>query len=210
MLTELKTKDTRISMDRVCVIGRDDVPQLIRLQGGEDLNLTFVVLPGTDARLSMEIDLDGPDCRVDIAGVYLCRESEDVAINIVMRHNSGRCESHQLFKGIAGGKAKASFDGLIYVADGAAGTRAFQENHTILLSGEARVEARPQLEIYNDDVECSHGATSGSLNADELFYMRSRGIPEEQALQLQKIAFIAPVLRRLPEELVNEIYENLP
>ena len=71
------------------------------------------------------------------------------------------------------------------------------------------MEARPQLEIYADDVICSHGCTSGFLNAEEEFYMRSRGIPEEVALQLQKLAFLAPVMQRLPEDLRQELYESI-
>ena len=70
-------------------------------------------------------------------------------------------------------------------------------------------ESRPQLEIYADDVQCSHGATTGYLNPDELFYLRSRGIPEPEARRLQMIAFLAPVLSRLPEELIEEIHAGL-
>ena len=71
------------------------------------------------------------------------------------------------------------------------------------------MESRPQLEIYADDVQCSHGATTGYLNPDELFYLRSRGIPEPEARRLQMIAFLAPVLNRLPEELIEEIHAGL-
>ena len=115
----------------------------------------------------------------------------------------------QLFKGIVGGTARAGFDGLIYVAPDAQKTQAFQENHTLLLSDTARTESRPQLEIYADDVQCSHGATTGYLNPDELFYLRSRGIPEAEARQLQMQAFLAPVVRRLPDALAEEIHASL-
>ena len=81
--------------------------------------------------------------------------------------------------------------------------------HSILLSDKAFVEACPQLEVYADDVECSHGTTSGYLNADEQFYMRSRGISEQEARRLQMISFISPVASRLPEELQKEIYDAL-
>ena len=87
--------------------------------------------------------------------------------------------------------------------------KARQESRSILLDSGAFVESRPQLEIYADDVECSHGCTSGFLSEEELFYMRSRGIPEKEARHLQKIAFLAPVLRRLPEDLVKEVYDSL-
>ena len=192
-------------MDKVFVIGRDEVPQITHLGEGESLRWTLVVLPGVSADLKLEIDLDGPGCDVDLAGLYLCPTDENVTLDVLVRHNSGGCVSRQLFKGIVGGTAHTSFDGLIYVARDAQKTKAFQENHNILLSDTAVAGSRPQLEIYADDVECSHGATAGFLNADELFYMRSRGIPEAEARRLQMISFLAPVLSRLPEDLQDDI-----
>lgn len=185
------------------------MPSFVRLDAGETLRWTLVVLPGTSATLSVEVDLDGPGAALDIAGLYLCPEAENVSINVLVKHNSGECRSRQLFKGIVGGKSRAEFDGLIYVRQDAQKTKAYQENRTILLSGDARAESRPQLEIYADDVECSHGSTTGFLNEEELFYMRSRGIPEEEARRLQMISFLAPVAERLPEKLKEEVYDSL-
>ncbi len=194
---------------RVYVFGRDSVPQYLRLEAGEELMMTLVMLPGTDLRIPLEVDLVGPGASLDLAGVYLCPEAEHVDLRVLVRHTSAGCHSRQLFKGIVGGTADAAFDGLIYVARDAQQTQAYQENHTLLLSETARVESRPQLEIYADDVQCSHGATTGYLNPDELFYLRSRGIPEPEARRLQMIAFLAPVLNRLPEELIEEIHAGL-
>ena len=183
--------------DGIYILGRDAVPSFVRLGAGESLRWTLVVLPGTSCDLHVEIDLDGPGAEADLAGLYVCKADEKVRLDILVKHNSGGCTSRQLFKGIAGGTSEADFDGLIYVREGAQKTKAYQENHTILLTDTARVETRPQLEIYADDVECSHGATTGFLNVDELFYMRSRGIPEAEA-------------RRLPDELKNDyIYATL-
>ena len=194
---------------RVYVFGRDSVPQYLRLEAGEELMMTLVMLPGTNLRIPLEVDLVGPGASLDLAGVYLCPDAEHVDLRVLVRHTSGGCHSRQLFKGIVGGPADAAFDGLIYVARDAQQTQAYQENHTLLLSATARVESRPQLEIYADDVQCSHGATTGYLNPDELFYLRSRGIPEAEARRLQMIAFLAPVLNRLPEELIEEIHARL-
>lgn len=196
-------------MDKVYIIGRDSLPSLIRLDAGEKLRMTLVAMPGVSAELQLEIDIDGPDCELDLAGIYLCNSDEDLKLHVLVRHNSGGSLSRQVFKGIVGAQAKALFDGLIYVAQDAQRTKAYQENHTILLDRTARVESLPQLEIYADDVECCHGCTSGFLNADEQFYMRSRGIPEEEAKHLQKIAFLAPVASRLPEALAQEIYDSI-
>ncbi len=196
-------------MDKVYVIGRDAIPQFLRLEAGEQLRMTFVALPGTTARLALEVEIAGPGCDVDIAGAYVCSGSDDLRMNLLVRHGVGGSTSRQLFKGLAGGEARVEFDGLIYIAPEAQKTEAHQESHSILLSPSAKVEARPQLEIYADDVICSHGCTSGFLNAEEEFYMRSRGIPEEVARRLQKLAFLAPVMRRLPEDLSLELYESI-
>ncbi len=190
---------------RIYIIGKDEIPAEVSLKENEKLDWTLVCLPGTSADVQIGISLDGPGAEVELAGLYLCKSDEKVTLDVNVRHNSGGCTSRQLFKGIVGGSANASFDGLIYVAHGAQKTKAYQENHSILLSATAKAESRPQLEIYADDVECSHGATTGFLGEDELFYMRSRGIPEKDARKLQIISFLAPVLERLPEELRDAV-----
>lgn len=195
--------------NEVYVIGRDSAPQYLRLEAGESRNVTLVFLPGATGRFVLEADLVGPGASLDLAGLYLCPESEQLDLRLLVRHSVGGCVSRQLFKGLVGGTARAAFDGLVYVAQDAQKTEAYQENHTILLSDNARVETRPQLEIYADDVQCSHGATTGYLNPEELFYLRSRGIPEAEARRLQMVAFLAPVLRRLPEPLIEEIHACL-
>lgn len=192
-------------MDSLFIIGQDAVPGRFEALPGEPLRLTFVVLPGTSCAVETEILLARPGCEVDIAGLYLCDGDDRFSLKLNLRHDAGECRSRQLFKGIASGRSRALFDGRVYVGHGAQKTSALQENHSLLLSADALVESRPQLEIYADDVECSHGATVGSLDAQQQFYMQSRGIPREEALRLQKISFLSPVLDRLPEALVNEV-----
>ena len=98
------------------------------------------------------------------------------------------------------------------VAQDAQKTEAYQENHNLLISDTAKMDTKPQLEIYADDVKCSHGATVGRLNEEEQFYMRSRGIPEKEAMVLQMISFISPVVGHIPDPgtraAVKEIAEN--
>lgn len=187
-------------MDKVITVGRDEVPSRISLGEGETLKMTLFIPEGVSADLSLEIDLDGKGGSLDLAGAYVCRGQEKVKLNVNVRHNVPGCRSVQLFKGIVGGSARAEFGGLVYVSHGAGQTLARQQNHTLLLSDTAFVESKPQLEIYADDVECSHGATTGYLNPDELFYMRSRGIPEEEARALQIEAFLAPITDRLKDD----------
>lgn len=196
-------------MDKVYVIGRDSVPALLRLDSPQELRLTFVALPGACGKVSVEVDIDSAGCSLDMAGLYLCSSDEQLGFDVLVRHNCGGSVSRQNFRGLVGGTARAAFNGLIYVAPGAQKTMASQESHAILLGDKATVKAQPQLEIYADDVECTHGCTSGFLSDDELFYMRSRGIPEQEARRLQKIAFIAPVASRLPEDLAEQVYASI-
>lgn len=187
-------------MDSVYVIGRDAVPSYLRLDAGESLRMTLVVPEGESCKLAMEIDLDGPGASLDLAGASMSRGAEQVDIRVIVRHNVPGCRSEQLFKSVADGSARVSFNGLVYVAEGAVRTVAHQQNHSLLLSEDAVCESRPQLEIYADDVECSHGATTGYLSPEELFYMRSRGIPEEQARAMQVEAFLASVFKRIDDD----------
>ncbi|MBO6170265.1 MAG: SufD family Fe-S cluster assembly protein [Bacteroidales bacterium] len=184
--------------NQIIVVGRDPLPSVLHIEGGEELRMTIIVPEGVSCEKSMEIHLDGPGASLDIAGAWRCSSSERVHLQVIVRHNAPHCHSEQLFKGVVSGSARAEFDGLVYVAPGAMKTVAHQQAHSLLLSADAFCEARPQLEIYADDVECSHGATTGYLNPEELFYMRSRGIPEEEARAIQVEAFLAPVLNRLP------------
>ena len=180
-----------------------------RVGAGEVLNLQYVVLPGESRDIRVSIDLCGPGAEAHIKGLYLCQASEKVSFHILMHHRAAGCKSTQLIKGIAGGDAQVHFDGRIVVAPDAQQTEAYQENHNIVLTDTAKVETKPQLEIYADDVKCSHGATVGQLNADELFYMRSRGIPEGEARALQMLSFLSPVIPAGQEEAFIEPLQQL-
>ena len=186
-------------MDKIFVIGRDAVPERVALGAEESLRATFVFPVGADSSLDLAVDLTGPGAELDLAGIFAGAGEETVDIRLRVRHLAGGCTSNHLFRGIADGRSRVRFDGLVYVAPDAQKTVAHQSCNTLLLNEGARVETDPQLEIYADDVVCSHGAAIGYLSADELFYMRSRGIPEEEARRLQILSFLSPVLSRLPE-----------
>lgn len=195
-------------------IGRDTVPHEVILGAGEKRDITLVALPGVSDQLSMRVVLSGEGAQVRVNGLYLCHADEKLAITVDVEHRVPHCVSNQLFKGIVGGNASASFYGKIIVAQDAQKTEAYQANHNILLSEGAKVNAKPQLEIYADDVKCSHGATVGRMDEEEAFYMRSRGIPEKEARLLQMISFLHPVIaeigdEEIREELSSEIERNL-
>ena len=180
-----------------------------QVQAGQTLELQFVVLPGESRDIDVSIDLVGPGAEAHLKGLYLCGSDEKVNFRVVMHHLAPGCKSTQLFNGIAGGEARVSFRGTIIVAPDAQETEAYQENHNIVLSPSAQVDTQPQLEIYADDVKCSHGATVGSLNPDELFYMRSRGIPESEARTLQILSFLSPVTPEGREAEIEQAIRSL-
>ena len=181
---------------------------LYRVQAGETLNLEYVVLPGESRDIDVSVDLVGPGAEAHIKALYLCSGAEKVNFRILMHHRAPGCHSTQCINGIAGGEAQVNFSGTIIVAPDAQQTEAYQENHNIVLTETAKVDTRPQLEIYADDVKCSHGATVGQLNADELFYMRSRGVPEAEARMLQMLSFLSPVIPAGREEEIEQVLRS--
>ena len=175
------------------------IPQNIVVESDARLDMVLLVMPGVNCDIKLDVKLVGEGAEANIYGAYVCGGDERVKISVDMHHDLPHCNSRQLFKGIAGGTSRVDFYGKIIVAQDAQRTEAYQENHNILLTDGAKVDTKPQLEIYADDVKCSHGATIGRLNEEEQFYMRSRGISLEDAKVLQMISFIAPVLENIPE-----------
>ena len=193
---------------RTYFVGRDVVPETIVLGRDEELSVLLIALPGVSADVSLKVDLNGEGARFALNGVGISTADEKIRVHVELRHNVPGCSSSQLFKNLVGGMARVDFYGRIIVAQDAQKTEAYQANHNLLLSETARVNTKPQLEIYADDVKCSHGATIGKLNEDEQFYMRSRGISLAEARFLQMISFVSPVLELVPEETERERLRN--
>lgn len=179
---------------------QSEIPQQIVVEGDARADVVLLIFPGISADIKLDVRLVGEGAEANVYGAYVCGGEEKVKIAVDMYHDEPHCNSRQLFKGIAGGVSKVDFYGKIIVAQDAQRTEAYQENHNILLTDGAKVDTKPQLEIYADDVKCSHGATIGRLNEEEQFYMRSRGISLEDAKVLQMISFIAPVLEYVEDE----------
>jgi Fe-S cluster assembly protein SufD len=191
-------------MTEVIIVSEGQLLRNIEVQAGQKTDMLLLVMPGVSCDIRLDVRLAGEGAEANVYGAYVCGGQEKVKIAVDMRHDVPYCNSRQLFKGIAGGDSRVDFYGKIIVAQDAQRTEAYQENHNILLSDGARVDTKPQLEIYADDVKCSHGATIGRLNEEEQFYMRSRGITLEDAKVLQMISFIAPVLETVQDESQRE------
>ncbi|MEP6636264.1 MAG: Fe-S cluster assembly protein SufD [Acidobacteriota bacterium] len=138
---------------------------------------------------------EGAECWVD--GLYLVGSGQHTDTHSVIDHQQPHCTSHQLYKGILDGKSRAVFNGKIFVRHGAQKTDAMQTNKNLLLSNEARVDTKPQLEILADDVKCAHGAAVGQIEEDELFYLEARGIHTALARNLLTYGFAEEVIGKI-------------
>lgn len=164
----------------------------------------------------VKFNAEGAECFVD--GLYMIAEEQHADTHSVIDHALPNCLSHQTYKGIVDGKARAVFNGKVFVRENASGTDAKQSNKNLLLSNDARVDTKPQLEIFNDDVKCAHGATVGQLEEEELFYLLSRGLNEQLARNLLTYGFaeeiinkieIESIKKQLDEAVLNRLNANL-
>lgn len=175
--------------------------------GKESKLTTFgLSLNGKLIRNKIMVNFNDEYAVADLNGLYLMDKQQESETEINVYHNKPNCSSNQLFKGILDDVAKSSFVGHVFVDYGAKGTVALQNNKNMLLTDKAKVNTRPFLEIYNDDVKCSHGATVGQLNPEALFYLRTRCISERSARMLLMYAFCEDVLSKSD---IEELKENL-
>ncbi len=167
-----------------------------------------VSLGGLLVRNDIQADLDGEGIECTLNGLYLTRGKQHVDHHMWVEHAKPNCNSYELFKGILEEQSRAVFNGRIFVAEGAQKTDAKQSNRNLLLSKEALVHSNPQLEIFADDVRCTHGSTTGHLDDEAVFYLRSRGIGEEAAKSLLTYAFAGEVLQEIRLETVRKDLEE--
>lgn len=169
-------------------------------------------LNGAMIRNNMNIVVDGEGCESNMYGLYLLNGNTHVDNHTEVDHIQPNCESNELYKGILDDKSHGVFNGKVFVRREAQKTNAFQSNKNILLSDNSIMNSKPQLEIWADDVKCSHGCTTGELDEDGLFYLRARGLSEESARALMLYAFAVDVLstvkltplKNFLEELISE------
>ncbi|HAA13250.1 MAG TPA: Fe-S cluster assembly protein SufD [Cytophagales bacterium] len=168
---------------------------------------TTVSLRGTMVRNNLNLVLDDQGIESNMYGLTLLKGNQHVDHHTVMDHKKPHCESNELYKTILDEKSTGVFNGKIFVRPDAQKTNAFQSNNTILLSDDATIHAKPQLEIWADDVKCSHGATTGQMDEDQLFYLRARGLGENQAKALLLNAFAKDSLSLIPQDAVRNYLE---
>ena len=161
-------------------------------------------LGGGLIRNDMIIDISNPGADVSFDGLYLAGDGQHIDNHTRVDHRVGPAMSRQEYRGILNGKCRCIWNGKAIVHEGADGTDADQANHNLLLSDKAEIDAKPELEIYTDDVKCSHGTTVGQLDETALFYLRSRGLDKQHAAQIMTHAFAAGLVGRAPVEVARE------
>jgi Fe-S cluster assembly protein SufD len=177
---------------------------LIDQKNSSNVLANVITLHNGLTRNTIEIDVNGEHCETTLAGMVIGDKKQQVDNFTSIIHSKPNCNSRELFKYVLDDTAKGAFTGKLYVARDAQKTAAFQTNKNILLNRTAKMRTKPQLEIYADDVKCSHGATIGQLDESALFYMRQRGIPEKEAKLLLMFAFTADVIDNIKIEALQD------
>ncbi len=169
----------------------------VRIAGGGSYRAHFASFGSKLSRMELEIALEGAGAAAHLSGVCVLdgKRHSDVTTHVIHRH--GDTNSSQLFKHVAGGQARAVYQGKVTVAKGANGSDSIQTAKALLLGENAEADLKPELEIFADDVKCAHGAAVGDLDADSLFYLRARGIPEAEARGLLLHAFLEDALAEI-------------
>jgi Fe-S cluster assembly protein SufD len=180
----------------------------VQQQRSSTFSTHYVGFGGSLVRNEVRVRLDAEGCEATVNGLYLASGTQHMDNYTVIDHAKPHCASHELYKGILNGRARGVFNGKIFVRQDAQKTDAKQTNQTLLLSEDATINTKPQLEIYADDVKCTHGATVGNLNEEQLFYLRARGIDLAAARALLTFAFANDIIGRIKVEPIRTRLEQ--
>jgi len=184
----------------------------VEQKNGSNFTTYTVSLGGAITRNDLDTVLDGENCQANLYGLYLIDGTQHIDNHTLIDHAKPNCQSNELYKGVLNNKSRGVFNGKVFVRKDAQKTNAYQSNKAILLSKEAMVDTKPQLEIYADDVKCSHGAAIGQLDDESVFYLRSRGIGEEMAKAVLVRAFANDVFDEIKLDALhghlNELVHN--
>jgi Fe-S cluster assembly protein SufD len=172
----------------------------VTLGAGSRYDSTNINLGAVLSRHDVDAKFTAEGAEAFVDGLYMLNGSQHHDTHSVIDHLVPNCTSHQTYKGVLNDRSRAVFNGKVFVRENAHGTDAQQSNKNLLLSNDARVDTKPQLEIFNDDVKCSHGATVGQLEEEELFYLLTRGLPENLARNLLTYGFAEQVINKIKIE----------
>jgi Fe-S cluster assembly protein SufD len=210
-------EDSRLDYNLIQLQGRKSTHiggTWVQQAGNSHLSTRTITLGGALVRNELNVSLNGEGAHADCTGLFYGRQRQHMDNHTTIRHAAPECTSRQLYKGILDDRARGVFHGRVVVEQDAQLTLAEQQNPNLLLSRDAEIDTKPQLEIYADDVKCSHGATVGELDKEQIFYMQSRGIDMDSARTLLTYAFAAQVVEEieidsLREELIARVAEHM-
>lgn len=206
-------QSARIKVSKIqdCSTGHFDFNEDRAKQDAQShFEINTITLDGSFVRNDAAVKIEGQHAQTYLNGAYWLKDEQHVANYTTMDHKVANCESFETYKGVAADKATAVFNGKVFVRKDAQKTNAYQSNANVLLSDNASVNSKPELEIYADDVKCSHGSTTGQLDETALFYLRARGLSAASAKNLLLQAFMEDVLMYIKhEEVLNFIHQRV-
>ncbi len=180
----------------------------IHIATNGNFTINTLTIDGGWVRNGLNISVDGENIEANLNGFYLPRKKQHVDNHTLVDHRKPHSNSNELYKGILNDQGTGVFNGKVYVQLDAQKTNAFQSNANVLLSNDAQMNTKPELEIYADDVKCSHGTTTGQMDESALFYLKARGIGDENARKLLAAAFINDVVNKVENEAVHQYVVN--
>lgn len=176
----------------------------VHQEAGSNYSSVNIDLGSAIVRNDLKTVLNAENCEAHMYGFYLGLKNQLIDNHTCIDHAKPNCESNELYKGILSDQAAGVFNGKVFVRPDAQKTNAYQQNQCLLLSDDANINTKPQLEIFADDVICSHGATIGALDEEMLFYLRSRGISAVKASSMLQYAFASDIFNRIDNEAIRE------
>lgn len=180
----------------------------VHIEANGNFTINTLTIDGGWVRNGLNIIVDGENVEANLNGFYLPRGKQHVDNHTLVDHRKAHSNSNELYKGILNDHGTGVFNGKVYVQIDAQKTNAFQSNANVLLSNDAQMNTKPELEIYADDVKCSHGTTTGQMDETALFYLKTRGIGDDNARKLLAAAFINDVVNKVEHEAIHQYVVN--
>jgi len=206
-------ENARLTIDKIQLEGVDSYSistDQVYQKRDSYFKINTISLSGKFIRNNLNILVDGENCETHLNGAYLLEDDQLIDNHTIVDHLKPNCTSNELYKGVLNGKSTGVFNGKVFVRPNAQKINAFQSNANVLISDDASMNSKPELEIYADDVKCSHGSTTGQMDEDAIFYLRARGISEKSAKALMTQAFIGDVLNKIDnEEVLGYVHSKL-
>jgi len=205
------SENALVTVDKLQYDGdiRSIITEQAHQEGNSQFRINTITLDGGWVRNNLNIALDGDNCDAHLYGLYLLKGKQHVDNHTMVDHRYPNGVSNELYKGLMDEKSTAVFNGKVFVRQDAQKTNAYQTNANILMTDTATINSKPELEIYADDVKCSHGSTTGQFDEEAVFYLRSRGLSESSARQLLVAGFAADVLEGIRSDAVIEKIHSL-